>query len=80
MLCQYGVAGASHVMTLPSGSSQPLPLAFMFSQMWFRPAGDEMLTYTDFAVSCQNNTMKAGETKSVPLTCNSVLDRSQSYR
>ena len=72
--------GAYQVLTVAANSSRPLPLAYMFSQMWFRPAGDEMLTYTDVPVKYQTNKLKAGESKSTPLTCNSVLDSRQSYR
>ena len=66
-------------MLLPN-TSAPLPLAYVFSQMWFRPAGDQMITYTDPPVNCQLKQLKPGESQSTPLLCNSVIDSLTPYR
>ncbi|KAF6021741.1 hypothetical protein EB796_019945 [Bugula neritina] len=63
-------------LTLPSHS----PLAFLFSCLWFRPAGNEMLTYTNSPISCQGIKLEKGGVKSTSLVSDSLLDSAQSFR
>lgn len=72
--------GAAYTTVLPANTSQPLPLAFLFSCLWFRPAGNEMLTYTNSPISCQSMKLEKGGVKSTSLVSDSLLDSAQSFR
>ena len=62
------------------GATLPVPISCIFSSMWLRPKGNEMMTFTDQPVTYQSLRLKQGESKSMSLTCNSVIEEWRNLR